>query len=345
MSIYILCPYAIRTGGPEALHQLSDALLDQGFDARIAYYTQAQADLIARWQSSSAYRFGDAANDIEEYARYATKPVDVVPNEPGAIVVLPEPLCHLAPKFDKARVLVWWLSVDNGFGALSRVNLNHLRAPNVRHAAQSKYANRLIAALKLPPAAGEFLSDYTADLREYAEPLAWQDRPMMVVFNSNHKVTADVAAMCVALKAHDREIDTQIVGGLPRREMAALFAKARVFVDLGSMPGKDRMPREAMLMGCGVITDAHNGAGDELFGVKIEDDEDCVPNIRAILLRAQPPEIRTRARADLMIDLERAAFRREVETVFVGFLEARNHDASHSTAGSFAEANAAFLPS
>lgn len=310
MTIYILCPYAIRTGGPEALHQLSDALIGQGFDARTAYYTQAQADLVARWQSSSAYRFGDAANNIEEYAHYATKPVDVVPNEPDAIVVLPEPLCHLAPKFNKARVLVWWLSVDNGLGALSRVNLNHLRAPNVQHAAQSLYADRFIKTLRLTPASGAFLSDYTVDLREYAEPLAWQDRPLMVVFNANHKVTADVAAMCVALKAHDREIDTHIVGGLPRREMAALFAKARVFVDLGCMPGKDRMPREALLMGCEVITDAHNGAGDELFGVKIEGGEDCVPNILAILLRAEA------RRNEEFLAHERTTFFREVQTVF-----------------------------
>jgi hypothetical protein len=34
--VTILCPAKVRTGGPEALHQLGRALIDLGHDARIA---------------------------------------------------------------------------------------------------------------------------------------------------------------------------------------------------------------------------------------------------------------------------------------------------------------------
>lgn len=275
--IYILCLHNVRTGGPEAIHQLSDALIEQGFDARMVYYDWAQiAALEAAEPNAEGYRFSGGpalpfahastwkqtcrTNEIEEYARYKVNAVEEIPNSPDAIVVLPETLCHLAPKFDKATVLIWWLSVDNGFGALSRVNLNHLRARNVDHAAQSRYAARFIEALGLPFAG--MLSDYTVDLCEYAKPMLVRDRPKLVAINTNHKVIADWPGIVCEIAKRDMEIECVPARG-SRREIAELFAKARVYVDLGCQPGRDRMPREAASMNCKpLVLDAGAGASD-----------------------------------------------------------------------------------
>lgn len=258
--IYILCPDAIRTGGPEALHQLSDALLEQGFDARMVYYTQPQIEALARASPDDSYRFGSPTNSgFEEYSHYkrvVTKD-GIVPNAPGEVIVLPEPLCHLAPKFNRSRVLVWWLSVDNSFGALSRVNLNHLRAGNVDHVAQSVYARGVIEALGLP--FGGMLSDYTVDLIEYAKPLPSGQRPKLLAYNANHKVIADWLVIIDEIAKLDPEVECVPVRG-GRRDVAELFAKARVYVDLGCMPGKDRMPREAASMNCKPLV-LDSGAG------------------------------------------------------------------------------------
>lgn len=308
--IYVLCLHNVRTGGPEAIHQLSDTLIEQGFDARMVYYDWGQIAALESASAQDGYRFGARENPIEEYARYKVNVTDHVPNVEGVIVVLPETLCHLAPKFDKATVLIWWLSVDNGFGALSRVNLNHLRRPGVFHAAQSHYANRLICALKLSPPAGAFLTDYTLDMRELAPPLPWDERDMLVVINSGYKVTADVTALAADVRRTIPQASCYVLPhGKSRREIAEVFAKARVFVDLGSMPGKDRLPREALVMGCGVLTDSHNGAGDEFWGASIEGNEDAVPNIMALLGQAREPDER-------LLRHERQKFEREVRTVF-----------------------------
>lgn len=256
-TIYLLCLHNVRTGGPEAIHQLSDSLLKQGFDARMVYYNRGH---IARLEGGpideEGYHFSDAPEymrcQFDEYAHYATRIESAVPNSTDAIVVLPEVICHLTPKFNKATVLVWWLSVDNAFGALSRVNLNHLRhEPKVRHAAQSDYAKAFVETLKLNhnfPV--DKLTDYTP--LESGPLLQWYERPRLVAINANeHKVIYSPDALAAAIQAIDPEIMIEkIQGGV---DTDALFKRARLYVDCGNFPGRDRMPREASRRYCQVL--------------------------------------------------------------------------------------------
>lgn len=266
--IYIFCLHGVRTGGPEAIHQLSDALIEQGFDARFVYYDWNQIAALEQAQAQDGYRFGMRENSIEEYAHYKTNVVAEAPNDPNAIIVLPETLCHLAPKFDRATVLIWWLSVDNGFGALSRVNLNHLRVANVKHVTQSKYAEKFAEVLGFEVLGP--LTDYTVDLTCIAEVLPWAERRKLILFNANHKVTHDLQKIADHIGEMDPEIECLPVQGLKRSELAGLFGQARVYVDLGSLPGKDRMPREAMSLGCMPIVAMHGAGAHETLGLHVD---------------------------------------------------------------------------
>lgn len=267
--ISILCLHDRRTGGPEATHQLSDALLAQGFDARVVYYTPEQVNRLIGISPRDGYSFGDKANTIREYDRYKVVPASDIANAEGEIVVLSETLAHLAPLFHRATVVIWWLSVDNGLMSLSAVNLNHLRKKNVRHVCQSQYASRFIRALGFKDC-GE-LSDYTLDMSEYAEPLPPEKRPKLCVFNANYKVIHDVKAIAEDVREFDPEIECVMMDGLERRQVAELFARARVYVDLGSFPGRDRLPREAQRMGVVPMVSAC-GAGREMPGFCPEGD-------------------------------------------------------------------------
>lgn len=259
MTIYLLALHGIATGGPEATHQLSDALIEQGFDARMVYFKWpdlAQGPL----REFPAYQ-----GFAPEYERYRVKLARSIPDEEGAVVVIPESACHLAMFFEKAKVLVWWLSVDNGFGALSGINLNYLRRPNVYHASQSRYAETFTQALQFNSLG--MLSDYTVDLTEYAEPMPMAERPKVVAFNARpDKVIADLPAIGEEIAKLDPEIKCIAIRGMSRPEIAAVFAAARVYVDLGNFPGKDRLPREARSMGCDVLV-RNAGAGAEAHSV------------------------------------------------------------------------------
>lgn len=271
--IFLPCLWNLRTGGPEAVHQLSDALLSQGFDARLVYYTevdllQKMAQIDVQSYAITGYaehwsipaEFPERENQIEDYAHYRTELARALPDEEGAVIVLPETLCHFASWFKRAKVLIWWLSVDNAFTALGRFNVNHLRAANVYHATQSQYAARFIDALQFPSLG--MLSDYTVDLTHYARPLPWDERPKLVAIATGRKVIADLDAIVARIQERDPEIECVKIANFSRLQMADLFAKARAYVDLGNFPGKDRGPREAMAMGC-VALAGHAGASDE----------------------------------------------------------------------------------
>lgn len=261
MTIYIFALHGVATGGPEATHQLSDALIEQGFDARLIYF---------KWEDLAEgplREFPAHEPFAPEYARYKANLARQAMDEAGAVIVLPETLAHAVPFFQKAKVLVWWLSVDNAFGALSAVNLNYLRRPNVYHASQSRYAEAFCEALQFNHIG--MLSDYTVDLTEYADPLPMAERPKLVAFNARpDKVIADLDAIVTEIKALDPEIECVGIHGLKRNQIAAIFASARVYVDLGNFPGKDRLPREAASMGCHVVV-LGAGAGAETGGVTL----------------------------------------------------------------------------
>lgn len=265
MSIYILALHGVTTGGPEATHQLSDALIEQGFDARLVYFTWPD---LKDGVPSELPRYTGWA---EEYAHYKAELARTLPDEEGAVIVLPETCCHLVPHWKRAKVLVWWLSVDNAFLSLGHVNLNYLRAPNVYHASQSRYAETFTQALQLNSLG--MLSDYTVDLTQYATPLPMAERPKIVAFNARaDKVIADIGAIADEMAKLDPEIRCIAIAGMSREEIAAVFANARVYVDLGNFPGKDRLPREALSMGCATLVSAA-GAGREASWshVKVEE--------------------------------------------------------------------------
>lgn len=305
-TIYLLCLHNVRTGGPEAIHQLSDALIEQGFDARLVYYDWNQIAALEHSEPQEAYWFGERANEIEEYARYRVKISGAVPNESDNIVVLPETLCHLAPKFAKATVLIWWLSVDNGFGALSRANLNDLRARNVHHAWQSRYAERFVNTLGFINAG--HLGDYTVDLRSYAEPLPSHARPPRIAYNANHKVAADWRLLAQEIIAIDPLAELVKVEG-SRAQVAGLFATSRAYCDLGCFPGKDRMPREAALMGCAPLVLAV-GAGEDMLMPKIDPSTSPADIARQLTLWLKAPDSTARFAREAadIIGLERSAF-------------------------------------
>lgn len=304
MTIYIFALHGVVTGGPEATHQLSDALIEQGFDARLIYFRWED---LARGPLAEMPAYEPFA---PEYARYKANLARQALDEEGHVIVLPETLAHAVPFFQKAKVLVWWLSVDNAFGALSGVNLNYLRRPNVFHASQSHYAERFCEALQFNHIG--MLSDYTVDLTEYATPLPMEERPKIVAFNARpDKVIADIGAIAEEIAKLDPEIRCVAVHGMSRAEIAAVFAASRVYVDLGNFPGKDRLHREAIRMGCDVITSVFGAALREgpSHGV---DMFDLAAVTRRVVSHCQNPDPFD---ADEQ-DIERATFNTEVRNVF-----------------------------
>lgn len=252
MQIVILIPLGVRTGGPEALHQLSDSLLGQGYDARV-WYTQA-GDLEVLAQAVAQQGAGDVVlrvparrNPFDDYDRYRTVPAEVVQLGAGTCFVLPEVYINWIKYLPRSRSVIWWLSVDNALEGLGprHVNLNSLRHSRVVHAWQSGYARDFVQALGMPQALP--LSDYTPP-GGVVQGLPKTD----IALNAGGKVIYDVAAIAARL---ERECGTRVhlIKGMSREQVYDALGRSKLFIDLGNFPGKDRMAREALLRGCCVF--------------------------------------------------------------------------------------------
>lgn len=248
--IYILVPARVRTGGPEALHQLGRALRDLGHDASMVYLTQARS-----WSRRDDTIELPTIDDPMpgEYAPYAVPHVWRIEDSPRNILVFPEVWVDLLAMGESIQRFVWWLSIDHAFPAIRQAGgIAAIAARPARHLAQSHYAIEWLDRRGIPALP---LYDYI-NPRHLAEPVPAGPRTKEVLYPTRGNRYARV------LKLFAPDIAWRQIHGLTQAETVALFRRATLYVDFGHHPGKDRMPREAAVGGCCVVTGRRGAAGN-----------------------------------------------------------------------------------
>jgi hypothetical protein len=254
--VFIFCPADVVTGGPELLHQLADTLNGAGIPAKMVYYPFS-----AEHRTPPAYqRYNAPTGSHEEVGR-------------GTRVVFPEVACELAMGFPDASIHYWWLSVDNYFNSWtggrlrqllapfrSRRGLRWLRKNAHRHLYQSDYARLFLEGAKLQPALP--LSDFLA--QEY---LGGQGAPLsaredILVYNPA-KGKAQTEQILAELERRGTAIRAVPLVNMQRDEVRDLLARAKIYIDFGHHPGKDRIPREAAALGACVIVNRRGSAAND----------------------------------------------------------------------------------
>lgn len=247
--IVVCCPAGGVTGGPEALHQLARQLLDLGHDAGIAYTPGNQPQACP-----------------PAFARYAVPELPLL-DDPDCAVVIPEVWTGRAAALKRAKTYIWWLSVDNyvepWLSPPKRLRrylrsawstrpawLPMFRMRKYGHLAQSEYAAAFLAGQGLHALP---VTDYLAG--EYAGTVEAGPREDVILFNP-----AKGYERTRALIARYPQFTFQPLAGMERAEMAATMRRAKLYVDLGSHPGKDRIPREAAMSGCCIVTNRRGSA-------------------------------------------------------------------------------------
>ncbi len=239
--IYILCPANKATGGPELLHQLGYKLNMLGFPAKMLYLNVI-----------------DGTDPVcESYHKYQVPWCTKIEENEDTIVIVPEiniPLLHQLANF---RCFIWWLSVDNAvYSKEDLANMQH--HTNLIHLAQSHYAiNFLTNTLHIDSDKICYLSDYlNGEFFLQSESGSDSERDDVILFNpkKGFSKTAELIAKS------DYQIKWQALSGLTPYGMRETMKKAKIYVDFGSHPGKDRIPREAAMCGCLVATNTTGSA-------------------------------------------------------------------------------------
>lgn len=264
MTLYIYSPVVGPTGGTELLQQFCATARSVGIDAAMLYDKDPVGSPI-----------------MEKFGFYRNPYVTSFEDTPDNSVIIPE---HFAEKINTVRhaeVAIWWMSVDNYWGAayqpdgysykdVYRIARRVLYRPqhrrNIRsfrtcvHFYQSEYArNYLLNDLNIEESRLFPLSDYI-DLRYCEDPSSEKNNTVLYNPKKGFKYTrqlvvADSSIDWIPLEGHSLESLIQLI---------QLMQKSKLYIDFGAHPGKDRLPREAAACGCCILTGARGTAANDI---------------------------------------------------------------------------------
>jgi hypothetical protein len=239
-AIFVCCPGDLTTGGPELLHQLVDALREIGHKAYIVYFPFDR-----KFSCPIAYLGYNA-------------PQGSIEDRPSSLIIHPEVCTMNLRSIKRAQVAIWWLSVDNFLQDRRQTLTRRVRLfvrmmlfRKYRHFVQSDYAADFLAQYWIK---SEFLTDYLGASHRAPKAYAMR-RKNVIVYNP--KKGNDVIRKLIE---NNPEIAFKAIEKLTSDEVAELLSTAKLYVDFGAHPGKDRLPREAAMAGCCVVTGLRGSA-------------------------------------------------------------------------------------
>lgn len=255
--ILVVCPAGAVTGGPEALHQLVDHMNHLGLPAYIVYLP-----------------FGRTAEAPEPYRHY-NAPVASYEDSPGNLIIFPEVYPMMALQVKRAQAGLWWLSLEN---FLERRHIWALHdkvrywkralkgqrpwggakdLKSLLHFSQTEHVTQYLRTCGIEPIP---LIDSINEgflKNKYLDKITHKQDIILYNPTKGNKVTQAL----IAAYPHWQFVPLR---GLNREQLSEKLYSAKLYIDFGHHPGRDRMPREAAMHGCCLITGILGSAGNDI---------------------------------------------------------------------------------
>lgn len=254
--IVVCCPGNMVTGGPELLHQLVYHLNELGFNATIAYFP-----------------FSREFETPEKYKKYNVK-IEKFQDLEENIVITPETATWVAKLCKKSSCYIWWLSVYYYFQIPNPTIIGYLRSlrhyllgrridfsqlRKINHLTQSEHARLFLEKRKIK---SSMLSDYISDDYLMASRETFQDtkeRENLILYNPKKGIQQ--TQKLIRLNPQFRFLALE---NMDSQQLRRYMQTAKVYIDFGNHPGKDRLPREAALLGCCIVTGLQGSASNPI---------------------------------------------------------------------------------
>lgn len=268
--VFAYCPSNVVTGGAELLHQLISTLNNHGIESFIVY-------------------FDDASSPIpNDYTKYNIKTAAAVEDKPENIVVFYEGVYEKTKGISKAQIMLWWLSVDNfyyasrkhlslvdyfswdwkyGFFVIARrfghlflkkknyffntFTVSYLKSLNALNCYQSEYAQFFLNKKGFKETFP--LTDYINT--EFIEDQKVFKKERKILYNPKKGI--EFTRKIMQLLPNEKWIPLE---KMSREQLKNELQTAMLYIDFGFHPGKDRIPREAALSDCCIITGRRGSA-------------------------------------------------------------------------------------
>lgn len=255
--IIVICPGGAATGGVELLHQLVDSLILHGCDAAICYYP-----------------FFKKFQIPPQYQKYKCPVVEYsIAKKKSSNIILPEVFSYLSNNFESNKVYIWWMSVDNykKSGSWKFAIKNYFlpwRYKSINnkvfgkkfdgHFYQSEYAKDFLEKHIVNNI--WYLSDYlNLEYLSRGKEINYSLKENLVVYNPAKGITQTNAILPLL-----KDVQVVPIVGMKRDAVMNLLERAKVYIDFGNHPGKDRIPREAAILGCCVLTNLRGSASNSI---------------------------------------------------------------------------------
>lgn len=292
--VYVAAPLGVQTGGPEALHQLVDALRTMGVNAAI-------------WPIGRT-RFAVPTRDYQLYDAPIARDC---PSGRRVVTVVPETSPRELLVTGRSHAWLWWLSVNNSphllaQRAVATEGSGVAAAPGIglgSHA-RSRIQSRLTSMMAERGAqhAGFLFQSHYAEgfskgsfgrgghmVTDYVRPTSYPEweAPVLPAVAYNPAKSEDTVAR---IRPRFPSVRFRPVSGLSYDGVNQALSSSSAYLEAGTLPGRDRLPREAARMGCPVVM-LQRGAGcfESDFPLppeyRIPYDLDWAPSLSRVLRR------------------------------------------------------------
>lgn len=223
----------------------------------------------------------------DAFSKYTVKLSEKIEDHNENIEIIPETMVHISFKRNNTQKAIWWMSVDNyyrinncsiydsykwnkkfgiqlllkklyryikGYNSFKNtIRLKDLKLLKCYHFYQSEYARIYLlnnGFSEIFPLEDYINTDFSNNKQNCL-------KKNIVLYNpaKGYKFTNKLISL-----SNSSEITWMPLKGLSRAELVQILQQAKVYIDFGNHPGKDRLPRECALNGCVIITGKRGAA-------------------------------------------------------------------------------------
>ncbi|TFV94566.1 hypothetical protein E4S40_11150 [Algoriphagus kandeliae] len=261
--IYLVCPANHATGGTEVIHQLANKLTSLGFsNTKIYYLNQTHTNPVH-----------------ENFLKYNTHHTNYIVDRGENLLIVPEIYTDFLYRYHRIQKSIWWLSVDN-YLIKRKLNFSffHLVKKSIRnrkvflpkkiftfqskdsgkilHLYQSEYAKSFLVKNNIS-IQKKALSDYLNTVF-INESLKYSFKKDNILYNPSKGF--EFTKKIISKRP---DLNWFPIQNMRPQEVQDILSISKIYIDFGHHPGKDRLPREAALSGCCIITGKKGAAANK----------------------------------------------------------------------------------
>ena len=270
MDILHYCPSKLATGGTEGIHHLVSELNNCGANAKILYV-------------------GDLNNpQPKKYAEEYNCPyITEFPKGYKGVVIFPEVWGNkvIDQQYRECQTVINWQGIDvyNWNTPTDKLGL-FLNNKSTIHITMSEYGMNFLKGLDLSPIKipdcinDGYLKDLNGDFNRKDSVLY---NPVSVKLT---RFQETVMSRCTT----ELGIKFKMLEGYSQAELIDLMQHSKLYIDFGAFSGRERLPREAVMCGCCIITSNQGTAKYYLDNAipdkyKIENTDRAIEMIKYVL--------------------------------------------------------------